>query len=133
VTRLWLGLAISVRGICACGSTTESYELPPPVRGEIALEQSSNLCPIFRYWLLLPRDVRPDLTATIQVKAIDPDTGDQDLRFSWHATSGYFSEPQAPTTEYSCTELGAQALTLTARDLDDCESILELEVQCLAD
>jgi hypothetical protein len=127
--------SLLVFALAGCGSAPESYEGPAGVataaHQDFDAEFETNACPVFDWWLLLPRSVRPGSTAEIHVFAIDPDTVAAELRFKWRATSGTFSAIDGPETEYSCDATGWQILTLTAWDETDCQRSLMLDVNCL--
>jgi hypothetical protein len=130
--RKTLLLALALAG---CGAAPESNEGPPgsatQAGHDVEAAFNTNACPVFDWWLLLPRSVRPGSSAEINVFAVDPDAVEAPLRFSWQATSGTFSASDGPATEYSCQATGWQLLTLTAWDEIDCQRQLPLDVNCL--
>jgi hypothetical protein len=90
-----------------------------------------NFCPVFNFQLVVPPDIHPTEAADITVIASDPDADDNELTFSWSATSGSFSEPSLPETAYRCDGPGYQVLKVSARDAEGCETVLEIEANCL--
>lgn len=91
----------------------------------------TNACPEFGYWVLSPRTLAVGETTEIAVDVSDPDAPRSRLSFAWQAATGAFSDRFWSDTAYTCQNAGPQALTLLARDADDCTSRLELAVVCL--
>ncbi len=80
----------------------------------------------------MPQRLAAGQSATIVVRATDPDAPDSQLVFAWSAASGSFSSSDKPTTSYRCAELGTQRLICTATDRVGCVSSLKLDVECAA-
>jgi hypothetical protein len=89
-----------------------------------------NICPHFEGSFILPQSIPLDTSAFIAVRAVKPDSN-VELTYRWSATSGEFTAPTRPTTEYRCGDLGDQTLTVVAVDEADCEVPLHLDVTCL--
>jgi hypothetical protein len=92
----------------------------------------TNACPSFNWFRLLPRSAFIGDSTEILVDVLDPDAPTSELRLTWQAPSGAFSDPTRAITQYTCEALGPQTLTLSAQDELDCTSVLDLTVQCLS-
>lgn len=132
-------LACLVAALAGCGAadqTTAGYEPPhEPARATA----TTNLCPEFSWWLLLPKSLRLGETTEVIVNVTDPDAQASPLEFEWASPVGAFSEATGvegleelvlAQTAYTCEASGQQRLTLSARDESDCTSTLDLDVLC---
>jgi hypothetical protein len=128
--------ALAGAGCGAADQTSADYERPPePVRATA----TTNVCPEFSWWLLLPKKLRLGETTEVIVNVTDPDAPASPLAFEWVSPVGAFSEPAGveglgdlvlAQTAYTCEASGQQRLTLSARDESDCTSTLDLDVLC---
>jgi hypothetical protein len=120
--------------LCAldCG-TGEHVDVPETssVDASTGISSGVNLCPYFQGSLILPQQLRPRESASITVRATDPDAADSQLVFSWSAASGTFSADDKPVTNYECSKLGTLPLTVTATDRQGCSIGLTLSVDCI--
>jgi hypothetical protein len=127
--------SVIVLVLAGCGSAPESSQGPPgaatAAHHDVEAAFETNACPVFDWWLLLPRSVAPGASAEIDVFAVDPDAGEKPFRFSGRATTRTFSATDGPETEYFCDATGWQILTLTAWDETNCRRQLPLDVNCL--
>jgi hypothetical protein len=90
----------------------------------------TNTCPQFGWWLLLPKSLPVGQTTEIFVDVSDSDTSLSKLAFAWEAKAGVFSDPDLASTAYTCARSGREALTFSARDEQDCTSVLNIDVEC---
>jgi len=119
--------------VLACG-TADHVTVPPASDGDAGTSVASavNLCPRFDGSLVLPQHILPTQSAMLAVMASDPDGADSQLVFAWSAPSGVFSERDKPVTNYKCSKLGQEQLTITAADHQGCSSTLTIGVVCIA-
>jgi hypothetical protein len=92
-----------------------------------------NLCPRFEASFILPQAIPRDASAFVAVRAADPDGAGRKVQLEWSATSGEFTDPELPITQYRCDELGAQQLTATVTDRSGCDTSLHIDVTCLSE
>lgn len=132
----WSFLVFAV-GLCAlaCGSG-EQAPAPEPEPAASAdpteVQSGVNVCPRFDGSLVMPQRIAPNEPSVITVSATDPDAPDSLLVFSWSAPSGTFSSNDKPVTIYRCTRVGAEQLTVVARDRRGCTTELKIDVECVA-
>jgi hypothetical protein len=120
----------------SCGTADHVAARPPPDQDASADTQVAskvNVCPRFDGSLALPQKITPDQTAVLLVTASDPDGNDAQLVFTWSAPNGSFNPSDKPVTNYNCSKLGVQQLTISARDEQGCSSALSLSVECVGD
>lgn len=115
-------------GCGAADSTRVSSEEPQEVDAEIT--PTINACPTFAFAFVLPKFIRHDETAVALVQGTDLDSDDLELSYAWSATSGEFSDPTEPTTDYHCAASGPQQLFVMASDGEGCEATLSMDVDC---
>jgi hypothetical protein len=130
-------LAVLLSVGCGAGERTISdYQRPPD---PLQATASTNVCPTFGWWLLLPKSLRLGETTEVIVNVSDPDAPASPLQFEWASSVGAFSEATGvegledlvlAQTAYTCEASGQQRLTLSARDESDCTSTLDLDVLC---
>jgi hypothetical protein len=119
--------------VLACGVADRvDVENTGDLGGETRITSGVNVCPHFEGSLILPERIAPSESAFIAVRATDPDAADSLLVFAWTALSGTFSASDEPVTNYSCSKLGTEQLTVTAKDDQGCSSDLTLPVECIA-
>jgi len=118
--------------LSACGSTGDHGSGPSGADGRLRPAVDYNFCPIFDYYLLVPRDIEPGVAAEAAVWVSDRDDEPANLSYAWRATSGIFSEPWLRKTTYSCAAPGEQTLTVDVRDPRGCKNSLPLGVNCVA-
>ena len=127
--------AASFALLSGCGSADQTRaardeEATPEL---VDFSPAINVCPRFEGSLILPQSIPHAGAAFIAVRAVDPDADDLTLTFAWSATSGDFSAPERPVTEYRCADDGDQALTIVTRDASNCDRALHLDVTCLSE
>jgi hypothetical protein len=129
-----LSAILAAHWVLACG-TADHATVPPAPEGDASASVASvvNLCPRFDGSLVLPQHIPPMQSAMLAVTATDPDGADSELVFAWSAPSGVFSDRDKPVTNYNCSELGQEQLTITAADHQGCSSTLTIGVVCIAD
>jgi hypothetical protein len=91
-------------------------------------------CPSFTNHLIFPGQLPLGEAAYVFAIAEEPKKADvvaPILAYSWQATSGSFSAPKQPYTDYHCAEAGDQVLTATAENPTGCRVRLSLPVTCL--
>ncbi|HEX2670355.1 MAG TPA: hypothetical protein VHM25_05755 [Polyangiaceae bacterium] len=117
----------------ACGAADRA-PTPEPIASADPTEVQSgvNVCPRFDGSLVMPQRIAPNEASVITVSATDPDAPDSLLVFSWSAASGTFSASDKPVTVYHCTRVGAEQLTVVARDRRGCTTELTIDVECVA-
>lgn len=123
-------LALCACALFGCGSG-EQVSGAPSGEPFTTVDPTINVCPHFAASLVIPLDIAPTVAAQIVVRATDPDGNSAGLVYDWSASSGTFSKPDQPTTTYRCSELGPQALHVSARDEQGCAGILALNVNCI--
>ena len=128
-----LGASVAALCVLGCGAA-DRVDVPDAgdPNTETRVASGINVCPHFEGALILPQRIAPDESAFIAVRATDPDAADSLLIFAWSAMSGTFSSSDEPVTNYSCSKLGAEQLTVTAKDRLGCGSDLTISVECIA-
>lgn len=127
--RLFLVLAFAASWGCGTADSTRAIrEEPQEVQTEIV--PTVNACPTFAFAFVLPKFIRYDETAVALVQGTDLDSDDLDLSYSWSATSGEFSDPSEPATDYRCAATGPQQLFVVASDGEGCAATLSMDVDC---
>jgi len=117
----------------ACGAADHAPTPEPAVSADPTEVQSGvNVCPRFGGSLVMPQRILPDEASVITVSATDPDAPDSLLVYSWSASSGTLSSSDKPVTIYHCTRVGAEQLTVVARDRGGCTIELKIDVECVA-
>ena len=125
-------LAVGLAALCVLGCGVADRVDAGDPGAETRVASGVNVCPHFEGALILPQRIAPDETAFIAVRATDPDAADSLLIFAWSAMSGTFTFSDEPVTNYSCSKLGAEQLTVTAKDRPGCSSDLTISVECVA-
>ena len=91
-------------------------------------------CPSFTNHLIFPGELPLGEAAFVFALAEEPKRADgvaPILVYGWEATSGSFSAPAQPYTDYHCGDVGPQLLTATAANPWGCRVHLTLPVTCL--
>ena len=126
--------AVSFAFLAGCGSADETRAAQDePQDTDVSVHPAINVCPHFEGAYILPQSIPLGSSALIGVRAVDPDASYLHLKFSWSATSGTFSDPDRPTTEYRCDALGDQSLTVVAVDASRCDAEYHIVVTCLSE
>jgi hypothetical protein len=116
----------------ACGSSDQTRaSRAEPADQSLNVEQDFNVCPYFESSVILPQTIAPGQTAAVIVRAVDPDGDDALLAYEWSVSAGELTEVDGPSIAYSCTDTGAQILTVVAKDARGCHSTLDIAVTCL--
>src|SRR5262245_41723316 len=118
--------------LLACGASGDHGSSSSTGDGALRAGGDSNFWPVFDSFQLVPRDLDPGNFADATVWVSDRDDGTSQLSYAWSATSGVFTEPWLPETQYSCTQPGYQELTVIVRDPRGCDTALPLSVNCVA-
>jgi hypothetical protein len=126
-TDVATALLVLLSACSAADSARQDRDRPPE---PIAVTPAVNACPTIASYFVLPQRLRPDEFAAVLVQGTDIDSDDDALSYAWSATSGVFSEPAQPFTEYRCAGTGPQVLTVTASDEQGCGEVLALDVDC---
>ena len=138
-------LARSARGalagaLCALGCGSAEHNAIPPVPeadagadsgAETHVASAVNLCPHVDGSFITPQKIAPKVRAVVAVTASDPDSTASDLTFAWRATSGVFSASNKPVTDYECSKIGTQQLTVTVTDQPGCGVEFTINVECV--
>ena len=130
----WSMLALAL-ALCAnaCGAGDRAPTPEPAASADPTEVQSGiNVCPRFDGSIVMPQRIAPNEASVITVSATDPDAPDSLLAFSWSAPSGTFSSSDKPVTIFHCTRVGAEQLTVVARDRRGCTAELQIDVECVA-
>lgn len=98
-------------------------------QGTVAVNGEVNFCP-----------TRPSITASASTSSVDgeaialngyaTDPDGDALTYSWSATSGNFTEPNAAATNFTCSSQGDATLTLKADDQHGCVKETSVTVAC---
>jgi len=113
-------IGVTVNLICG-GSNVASGSGTAIVNGTII---NGDNCPVLTSWMASPLQTSaPNGLIDVSGIATDSDTGET-LTYAWTATAGSFTAPTtagvasgtANTTQYKCTTVGMQTLTLTVTD-----------------
>ena len=132
-------VAVGALGAFACG--TADHNAIPPVPADDAgaggeqethVASAVNVCPHIDNSFITPQQIPLNVSAVVAVTASDPDSALPDLTYAWHATSGTFSASDKPVTDYNCSKIGAQQLTVTVTDQPGCSTELTINVACVA-
>jgi hypothetical protein len=119
--------------LCALGcGAADNVKVERSDTDEVSIESTVNTCPVFAFYLVLPKEILPNEVAVVSAQATDIDSDDAKLEYSWSATSGEFTDAQQSPTSYTCGDSGPQVLHVTTLDPDGCEAALDLDVTCLA-
>jgi hypothetical protein len=130
LTKLWCLLLLALGAGCGAADSAQAARDAP--LDEVGVAPSVNACPSFAFYFVLPQQIHPEEVAAILVQGTDLDSDDEALTYQWSATSGVFSAPARPVTEYRCASTGPQILSVTAADPEGCEDVLTLDVDCTA-
>jgi hypothetical protein len=113
-------IAVTVNLICG-GSNVATNSGSAVVNGNLV---NGDNCPVLTSWVASPLQTSaPNGLIDVSGTATDSDTGET-LTYAWTATAGTFTTPTtagvasgtANTTQYKCTTIGMQTLTLTVTD-----------------
>src|SRR4051812_4402491 len=126
-TRKVLGAMLAALCALACGSA-EHVQVPPMSEAdggadagtETQVASAVNLCPHVDGSYVTPQTIAPHVSALVAVSASDPDSAVPDLSYAWHATSGAFRASDKAMTNYECSEIGTQLLTVVVTDHPGC-------------
>ena len=103
---------VNVNLICG-GSMTATTSGTATVMGTVILGDN---CPVLTSWMASPLQTSaPNGLIDVSAAATDADTGEL-LTYAWTATAGSFTNAAAATTQYKCTTVGMQTLTVTVTD-----------------
>jgi hypothetical protein len=116
--------------VLGCGSADETRTVRDD-DPETIVEPFINVCPKFHGALAVPKTLLLGEYAVVAGYATDPDGPDARLRYEWTASSGELSNPDGAATEYRCSEVGDQILSLVARDELDCAAYMDIEMYCI--
>jgi hypothetical protein len=98
--------------------------------GGVRVDGTINFCPALGALTAIPARVQVGFPIQVGGDAVDPE-GDP-IVAQWTATAGEFADPNQQNTTYTCTEAGAQQLTLTVHDGDpECADSQSVMVECL--
>ncbi|HKY39219.1 MAG TPA: hypothetical protein VJN18_24945 [Polyangiaceae bacterium] len=120
-------LAVLLFGCGSADQTRTARDEEP----ETSIEPYVNICPRFHGALVVPKTLPLGEYAVVVAIAEDPDAPHATLRYQWSASSGELSNPDGANTEYRCSEVGDQLLSLVARDELDCAAQIDIEMYCL--
>jgi hypothetical protein len=134
LARSMLAFAIGLCALaCSSGEHPSEREPEPAASADPTEVQSGvNVCPRFDGSLVMPQRIAPNEAAVITVSATDPDAPDSLLTFAWSAPSGSFTASDKPVTIYRCTRVGAEQLSVVARDRRGCTTELKIDVECVS-
>ncbi len=127
--------------LCALSCGTAEHSVIPPATdadggadagSETQVASAVNLCPRVDSSFITPQKIAPQVNALVSVSASDPDSPIPDLTFTWHATSGVFSASDKAVTNYECSKIGTQQLTVTVTDRPGCSVEFTINVECVA-
>jgi hypothetical protein len=113
-------IAVTVNLICG-GSNVATNSGSAVVNGNLI---NGDNCPVLTSWVASPLQTSaPNGLIDVSGTATDSDTGET-LTYAWTATNGTFTTPTTAgvasgtgnTTQYKCTTVGMQTLTLTVTD-----------------
>jgi hypothetical protein len=103
---------ITVNLICG-GSMTASTQGTVYVNGQVVVGDN---CPALTSWMASPLQTSaPNGLIDVSAAASDADTTET-LTYAWTASNGSFTDPSKGTTQYKCTTVGMQTLTITVTD-----------------
>ena len=132
---------VTLGALCTFSCGTAEHNLVPPVSeadggadagAETHVASDVNVCPHVDGAFITPQKIAPNVSAVVSVSASDPDSTVPDLTFAWSATSGVFSASDKPVTNYECSKIGAQQLTVTITDRPGCRIKFMINVECVA-
>jgi hypothetical protein len=113
--------------LAGCGDPDRATPTPS---GGLELYASASRCPIIESYSANPAVTgvgeQMSLQATV-AQAENPAA----VSFLWFASEGAFSDSQAAATDYSCTDVGFQKVTLVVSD-GSCVDYAELPLECVA-
>ncbi len=139
--RARTAFSVVAGALCVLGCGTAEHSVVPSSTeadagadsgAETHVASAVNLCPHVDGSFITPQKISPKVSAVVAVSASDPDSTVPDLTFKWHATNGVFSASDKAVTNYDCSTVGSQQLTVTVTDAPGCSVELTLNVECVA-
>lgn len=116
-----------------CGSGDHVQGVAPvPSNPLVEFNPDVNQCPSIHGAVVIPLEIPPLVLAQVAAYAVDPDAAESQLVYAWTAESGTFVDSGKAVTEYQCTELGPQILSVSVRDVSGCSGHLTVQVDCIA-
>ncbi|HEV8550119.1 MAG TPA: 5'-nucleotidase C-terminal domain-containing protein [Polyangiaceae bacterium] len=101
--------------------------------GSVLVNGVLNVCPIVDGVTAAPAEVSVGASLALEGQAHDTDRGPSALVYTWSATSGTLSDPNAQSPTFTCTTAGTATVTLTVGDGDSsplCSDSFSTDVSC---
>jgi hypothetical protein len=87
----------------------------PADLGGLRVDGKFNICAALRQVVVSP--LQTSVGNDIELESVaDDEEGDNTIQYQWTATGGSFTDPSAPSTDYTCEEVGEQSVTIEVSD-----------------